>query len=45
MNADAKSCNMDILEFVDNGTQGCVLGHGTGNINLGIIQKQEGTKT
>ena len=38
-----KSSNMDsLVEFTDNGTQGCVLGHGTGNINLGIAQKQDG---
>ena len=45
MNADANPVTWTLLEFTDNGTQGCVLGHGTGNINLGIAQKQEGTKT
>ena len=45
MNTDANPVTWTLLEFTDNGTQGCVLGHGTGNINLGIAQKQEGTKT
>ena len=45
MNADANPITWTFLEFTDNGTQGCVLGHGTGNINLGIAQRQEGTKT
>ncbi len=45
MNANANPITWTLLEFTDNGTQGCVLGHGTGNINLGLLQEPEGTKT
>lgn len=37
MNRNANPITWTIIEFTDGGSQGCILGHGTGNINLGVI--------
>ena len=37
MNRNANPITWTIIEFTDGGSQGCILGHGTGSINLGVI--------
>ena len=37
MNRNANPITWTIIEFTDGGSQGCILGHGTGNINLSVI--------
>lgn len=34
-----------LIEFTDGGSQGCILGHGQGNINIGQVQMQKGVGT
>ena len=46
MNQKAKPVTWTIIEFTDGGTQGCILGHGTGKINIGqLLLEPRGTKT
>ena len=44
VNPNANPTTWTIIEFTDGGTQGCVLGHGQGNINITMMQEQ-GLKT
>ena len=37
MNQNANPVTWTIIEFTDGGSQGCILGHGIGNINLSVI--------
>ena len=37
MNQNANPVTWTIIEFTDGGSQGCILGHGTGSINLSVI--------
>ena len=37
MNRNANPITWTIIEFTDGGSQGCILGHGTGSINLSVI--------
>jgi len=46
MNQEAKPVTWTMIEFTDNGTQGCILGHGKGKINIGeLLLQPRGTKT
>ena len=44
VNPNANPTTWTIIEFTDGATQGCVLGHGQGNINITMMQEQ-GLKT
>ena len=37
VNPESNPPTWTIIEFTDGGTQGCILGHGTGKINLGKV--------
>tara|TARA_Y100000114_G_scaffold43241_1_gene38697 strand:- start:300 stop:662 length:363 start_codon:yes stop_codon:yes gene_type:complete len=37
INADSSPPTWTIIEFTDGGSQGCILGHGTGKVNLGKV--------
>ena len=46
MNQKVKPVTWTMIEFTDGGTQGCILGHGTGKINIGqLLLQPRGTKT
>ena len=43
VNPNAKPTTWTLIEFTDGGSQGCILGFGQGNINIGISPPQLGT--
>ena len=43
INPDGNPTTWTLLEFTDGGKQGCILGFGQGNINIGITPPQLGT--
>ena len=46
MNQKVKPVTWTMIEFTDGGTQGCIIGHGTGKINIGqVLLQPRGTKT